>query len=56
MHLSTDRADVVTASLVANGVDASGVRHAGNGISADKDTGVSNRRVDIAVETPVGKP
>jgi outer membrane protein OmpA-like peptidoglycan-associated protein len=56
MHLSTDRADVVTASLVANGVDASRVRHAGNGIASDDDTGVSNRRVDIAVETPVGKP
>jgi outer membrane protein OmpA-like peptidoglycan-associated protein len=52
MHLSTDRADVVTASLVANGVDASRVRHSGNGIAPDGNAGVSSRRVDIAVDKP----
>jgi hypothetical protein len=48
VHLSTDRADVVTAALVANGVEASRVRHADNGTAFDGDTGVSNRRFDIA--------
>jgi outer membrane protein OmpA-like peptidoglycan-associated protein len=56
MHLSTDRADVVTASLVAHGVDASRVKRFGDGIASDRDAGVSSRRVDIAIEDPIGKP
>jgi outer membrane protein OmpA-like peptidoglycan-associated protein len=58
-HLSTNRANAVTASLVAHGINASRVTSIRNGIdrtSSDGEDGISGRRVDIAIQYPSGKP
>jgi outer membrane protein OmpA-like peptidoglycan-associated protein len=54
-QLSADRADAVTASLVAHGVDASRVKRSDGGLLPDQEADVASRRVDIAIAEPIGK-
>jgi hypothetical protein len=56
VHLSTDRRDVATASLVARGSNAFQVKRFGNGNAPTGKVSVSSLRVNIAIELLIGKP